>query len=99
MTNLEKAETFDPKWTDPQILCSQKGASVEGSLGPFGLLVMASKSLEEHTAVFFRVFKGQNKYVVLMCSDQSRSECQLIIMVISPFLFSNTIFPKQIFAR
>ncbi|KAI4386952.1 hypothetical protein MLD38_004825 [Melastoma candidum] len=73
VTNLDKAEAFDPKWTDPQILCSQKGASVKGTLGPFGLLVLASKGLEEYTAVFFRVFKGQNKYVVLMCSDQSRS--------------------------
>ncbi|XP_048129977.1 beta-fructofuranosidase, insoluble isoenzyme CWINV1-like [Rhodamnia argentea] len=70
---LEKAEVFDPTWTNPQMLCSQKGASVKGSLGPFGLLVMASKGLEEYTAVFFRIFKGQNKYVVLMCSDQSRS--------------------------
>ncbi|XP_030457714.2 beta-fructofuranosidase, insoluble isoenzyme CWINV1-like [Syzygium oleosum] len=70
---LEKAEVLDPTWTNPQMLCSQKGASVKGSLGPFGLLVMASKGLQEYTAVFFRIFKGQNKYVVLMCSDQSRS--------------------------
>ncbi|KAL5579471.1 hypothetical protein UlMin_011913 [Ulmus minor] len=73
VTGLEKAEPFDPSWTNPQILCSQKGASVEGGLGPFGFFVLASKGLEESTAVFFRIFKGQNKYVVLMCSDQSRS--------------------------
>ncbi|KAF8025712.1 hypothetical protein BT93_F2522 [Corymbia citriodora subsp. variegata] len=70
---LEKAEMLDPTWTNPQTLCSQKGASIKGSVGPFGLLVMASKGLQEYTAVFFRIFKGQNKYVVLMCSDQSRS--------------------------
>ncbi|KAF8025715.1 hypothetical protein BT93_F2524 [Corymbia citriodora subsp. variegata] len=70
---LEKAEALDPTWTNPQMLCSQKGASVKGSLGPFGLLVMASRGLQEYTAVFFRIFKGHNKYVVLMCSDQSRS--------------------------
>lgn len=71
--DFEKAEVIDPNWTDPQELCSQKGASVKGSLGPFGLLVLSSKGLEEHTTIFFRIFKGINKYVVLMCSDQSRS--------------------------
>ncbi|KAL4310283.1 hypothetical protein GQ457_01G040530 [Hibiscus cannabinus] len=70
---FDKAELLDPSWTNPQLLCSQKGASVKGGLGPFGLLVLASKGLSENTAVFFRIFKGQNKHVVLMCSDQSRS--------------------------
>lgn len=70
--SLDKADTFDPTWTDPQVLCSQKGANVQGSIGPFGLLVMASSGLEEYSAVFFRIFKGQHKPVVLMCSDQSR---------------------------
>ncbi|KAF3434103.1 hypothetical protein FNV43_RR25206 [Rhamnella rubrinervis] len=73
VTGFEKAEVMDPRWTDPQILCSRKGASVKGGLGPFGLLVLASKGLEEYTSVLFRIFKAPNKYVVLMCSDQSRS--------------------------
>ncbi|XWS12071.1 hypothetical protein CRYUN_Cryun37aG0059000 [Craigia yunnanensis] len=73
ISDFKKAEVLKPSWTNPQLLCSQKGASVKGSLGPFGLLVLASKDLKENTAVFFRIFKGQNKYVVLMCSDQSRS--------------------------
>ncbi|XP_004303654.1 PREDICTED: beta-fructofuranosidase, insoluble isoenzyme CWINV1-like [Fragaria vesca subsp. vesca] len=76
ISDLKKAEVFDPSWTDPQTLCSKKGASVKGGLGPFGLLVLASKGLKENTAVFYRIFKSQNnkyKYVVLMCSDQSRS--------------------------
>lgn len=72
MMNLEKAELMDPSWVDPQLLCSQKAASIDGTIGPFGLLVLASKNLEEQTAVFFRVFKNIGKYVVLMCSDQSR---------------------------
>ena len=73
ISDLSKAEAIDPSWTNPQLLCSRKGASVKGSLGPFGLLVLASKGMQEYTAVFFRLFKGQNnKYVVLMCSDQSR---------------------------
>jgi len=57
---------------DPQILCGRKGAIVKGGLGPFGLLVFASRGLQEYTAVFFRIFRYQNKNLVLMCSDQSR---------------------------
>ena len=72
ISGLEKAEVLDPSWTNPQVLCKKKGASVKGSLGPFGLLALASKDLQEYTAVFYRIFKGQNKYVVLMCSDTSR---------------------------
>ncbi|KAF7814118.1 beta-fructofuranosidase, cell wall isozyme-like [Senna tora] len=67
-----KAEVLD-SWVDPQLLCSRKGASVKGGLGPFGLLAFASKGLKEYTAVFFRVFRYQNNNLVLMCSDQSRS--------------------------
>ncbi|EXB66852.1 Beta-fructofuranosidase, insoluble isoenzyme CWINV1 [Morus notabilis] len=70
---LEKAELFDPSWVDPQLLCDQKNASVRGKIGPFGLLVLASKELTEQTAIFFRIFESSDKYVVLMCSDQSRS--------------------------
>ncbi|XP_030972747.1 beta-fructofuranosidase, insoluble isoenzyme CWINV1-like isoform X2 [Quercus lobata] len=68
ITELSKAEVLDPSWTDPQLLCSRKGG-----IGPFGLLVLASKGLQEYTAVFYRIFKSHSKYVVLMCSDQSRS--------------------------
>ncbi|KAL6996317.1 Beta-fructofuranosidase, insoluble isoenzyme cwinv1 [Sarracenia purpurea var. burkii] len=71
---FEEAEAMQPSWTNPQLLCSQMGASVKGRLGPFGLHVLASKDLKEYTAVFFRIFKGHNNtYVLLMCSDQSRS--------------------------
>ncbi|XP_042507392.1 beta-fructofuranosidase, cell wall isozyme-like [Macadamia integrifolia] len=73
LPTLEKAENLDPSWNDPLLLCSEKGASVRGSLGPFGLLALATEGLEEQTAIFFRIFKGQDRYVVLMCSDQSRS--------------------------
>ncbi|CAA0841033.1 Beta-fructofuranosidase- insoluble isoenzyme CWINV4 [Striga hermonthica] len=73
--SLDKAEPFDPKWDryDGQKLCSQKGSTVRGGLGPFGLLTLASRNLEEYTPVFFRVFKDQHKkHVVLLCSDASR---------------------------
>nr|GMC74806.1 beta-fructofuranosidase, insoluble isoenzyme CWINV1-like [Ipomoea batatas] len=70
-----KAEKMEERWrADPQVLCSQKGASVRGGIGPFGLKVLASQNRQEYTAVFFRVFKGNNNNpVVLMCSDQTRS--------------------------
>ncbi|KAF5938159.1 hypothetical protein HYC85_025665 [Camellia sinensis] len=69
---IEKAKMMDPSWTNPQLLCSQKDASIKGGLGLFGLKVLALKDLKEHTSVFFRIFKAQsNKHVVLMCSDQS----------------------------
>ncbi|KAL8139803.1 hypothetical protein V2J09_005824 [Rumex salicifolius] len=47
ISDFSKAEKFDPSWTDAHSLCNEKGASVEGSIGPFGLLIMASKGLEE----------------------------------------------------
>nr|ADM47341.1 apoplastic invertase [Solanum tuberosum] len=73
--SLEKAELFDPSWADlyAQDVCAIKGSTVQGGLGPFGLLTLASKNLEEYTPVFFRIFKAQDKYKVLMCSDASRS--------------------------
>ncbi|KAL0289689.1 UNVERIFIED_CONTAM: Beta-fructofuranosidase, insoluble isoenzyme 1, partial [Sesamum radiatum] len=73
--SLDKAEPFDPSWDrhDAQKICSQKGSTVEGGLGPFGLVTLASENLEEFTPVFFRVFKAQDKHLVLMCSDASRS--------------------------
>ncbi|XP_004297549.1 PREDICTED: beta-fructofuranosidase, insoluble isoenzyme CWINV1-like [Fragaria vesca subsp. vesca] len=76
ISDLKKAEVTDPSWTNAQLLCSKKGTSVKGALGPFGLLAFVSKDLKEKTAIFYRIFKSHNnnnKYVVLMCSDQSRS--------------------------
>nr|ALS30215.1 cell wall invertase 4 [Cucumis sativus] len=72
---LEEAESVDTRWgvLDPQVLCSKRDASVNGRVGPFGLLVLASNDLSEHTAIYFHILKAHNRYVVLMCSDQSRS--------------------------
>ncbi|XP_020203900.1 beta-fructofuranosidase, insoluble isoenzyme 1 isoform X2 [Cajanus cajan] len=72
-SSLDKAETFDSRWVNAQDLCAQKGSKVEGGVGPFGLLTLASKNLEEFTPVFFRIFKAPNKHVVLMCSDARSS--------------------------
>lgn len=70
----KNVDKLDLSSTNPQLLCSEKGALNKGEIGPFGLLVLSSKNLEEYTAVFFRVFRDhKDKLVVLMCSDQSRS--------------------------
>ncbi|CAD6259171.1 unnamed protein product [Miscanthus lutarioriparius] len=72
--SLRRAEGLDPsRLADPDALCREKGASVQGGVGPFGLLVMASGDLREHTAVFFKVFRLLHEYTVLMCTDLSRS--------------------------
>ncbi|KAG2569559.1 hypothetical protein PVAP13_7NG428000 [Panicum virgatum] len=72
--SLEAAEALDPNWLlDPQKLCGEKGASVPGGVGPFGLIVMASGDLQEHTAVFFRVFRHHADYKLLMCTDLTKS--------------------------
>jgi len=72
LPELEKAEFLDPNGVDPQLLCSQEYESRSGIIGPFGLLALASKDLKEHTAVFFTIYRTPNRYVCLMCSDQSR---------------------------
>lgn len=74
-SSLEGAEQFNSSWLNAQDLCAQKGSGVPGTVGPFGLLTLASEYLEEFTPVFFRIFKAneQNKHKVLMCSDARRS--------------------------
>lgn len=69
---LENVESLDAKRVDPQLLCSEESASKSGKLGPFGLSALASEDQREQTAVFFRIYKSSNKYIGLMCSDQSR---------------------------
>lgn len=71
-SSLDKAEAFDPSWKNAQDLCAQKGSKVEGGVGPFGLLTLASEKLDEFTPVFFRIFKAKDKHKVLLCSDASR---------------------------
>uniref|UniRef100_A0A0D9XBP2 beta-fructofuranosidase n=1 Tax=Leersia perrieri TaxID=77586 RepID=A0A0D9XBP2_9ORYZ len=73
--SLEEAERVDDpnSLMDPQKLCGEKGADVPGGVGPFGLIVMASGDLHEHTAVFFRVFKHHDNYKLLMCTDLRKS--------------------------
>ena len=74
-SSLDQAEAFDPSWVNAQDLCAQKGSNVQGGVGPFGILTLASQKLEEFTPVFFRIFKAPNKHVVLLCSDARRFVC------------------------
>ncbi|KAJ0583304.1 putative beta-fructofuranosidase [Helianthus annuus] len=78
-SSLDEAETFDPEWSKlpsenlAMEICGIKGTK-QGGLGPFGVLTLASKKLEEYTPVFFRVFKTlDDKHKILMCSDATHS--------------------------
>jgi len=101
VSELGRAEKLK-YWTDPQILCSRKGSSsLRSGLGPFGLLVFASEGLQEFTSVFFTIFRYQQKYLVLLCSDQSRLICMypLIISINSISLQTLLISCKCIHGR
>jgi hypothetical protein len=70
---VDTADPFDPSWLlDTEKHCREADASVQSSVGPFGLIVLASDDMEEHTTVHFRVYKSQQKYMILMCSDLRR---------------------------
>ncbi|KAL8253158.1 hypothetical protein R6Q59_036851 [Mikania micrantha] len=78
--SLNKAEMYDEKWVKFPIenlaksICGIRGATVQGGLGPFGLLALASSKLKEYTPVFFRIFKThEGKHRVLFCSDATPS--------------------------
>ncbi|KAE8820635.1 Beta-fructofuranosidase, insoluble isoenzyme 4 [Hordeum vulgare] len=74
LTSINDADPFDPSWLlYPETHCFKAGASVPGGIGPFGLVILASNNMDEHTAVHFRVYKSQQKYMILMCSDLRRS--------------------------
>ncbi|KAK9053570.1 hypothetical protein SSX86_024644 [Deinandra increscens subsp. villosa] len=79
-SSLEKAELYDEKWRKFPLedvakrICGIKGATVQGGLGPFGLLVLASSEFKEYTPLFFRIFKTTDgKHKVLFCSDATLS--------------------------
>jgi len=54
--------------------CSTSGGSTErGTIGPFGLLVLADDDLSEYTPTYFYVVKGSHGQLkTSFCSDQSR---------------------------
>ncbi|XP_045085339.1 beta-fructofuranosidase, insoluble isoenzyme 4 isoform X1 [Aegilops tauschii subsp. strangulata] len=74
LTSIDDADPFNPSWLfDTEKHCQEADASVHGGIGPFGLVILASDNMEEHTVVHFRVYKSQKNYMILMCSDLRRS--------------------------
>lgn len=70
---VAEAEPFDANWIgDPSKLCRENGVDSKGGIGPFGLFVLASQDLEENTAIYFRIFRANGNYKVLMCTDSTR---------------------------
>ncbi|KAL7001695.1 Beta-fructofuranosidase, soluble isoenzyme I [Sarracenia purpurea var. burkii] len=54
--------------------CSTAGAFVRGTLGPFGLLVIADDSLSEFTPVYFYISKDTDGgYSTFFCADEIKS--------------------------
>ncbi|KAI3830118.1 hypothetical protein L1987_04252 [Smallanthus sonchifolius] len=92
---LDKAEMYDTKWDEtfpPEKLarriCQVMGTTVQGGLGPFGLLTLTSQNLEEYTPIFFRVFNTPDtKHKVLMCSDAMPQS-------LSPYVFVRDTFKR-----
>ncbi|KAK4719039.1 hypothetical protein R3W88_017377 [Solanum pinnatisectum] len=64
-------------WTNPQEIANKSGSSANTGVGPFGLLVLASNNIEEYTAIYFIIFKKNDKFFVLMGCDQKRSSVGL----------------------
>ncbi|KAG5603440.1 hypothetical protein H5410_034810 [Solanum commersonii] len=74
---LEQAEVLESSWTNPQEIANKSGSSANTGVGPFGLLVLASNNIEEYTAIYFTIFKKNDKFVVLMGCDQKSSSVGL----------------------
>ncbi|KAE9609327.1 putative fructan beta-(2,6)-fructosidase [Lupinus albus] len=65
---LESSESLDPNAVYLQQLSSEEYyASRNGTIGSFGILVLASSDLREQTSIFFRLYNASNEYIGLMC--------------------------------
>ncbi|KAE8809610.1 Fructan 1-exohydrolase [Hordeum vulgare] len=59
LASIDEADPFDPSsLLDPEKHCGEAGASVPGGIGPFGLVILASDNMDEHTEVYYRVYKS-----------------------------------------
>nr|BCM94849.1 cell-wall invertase 1 [Eustoma grandiflorum] len=78
--SLDKAEKYDPSWNNlyAEDVCAIKGGLSEGGLGPFGLATLASMAYGEFTPVSFTIFKDDEGYKVLFCSDARRASTRKI---------------------
>ncbi|KAI8540286.1 hypothetical protein RHMOL_Rhmol09G0251000 [Rhododendron molle] len=71
---VDKAALEATTEADVGYTCSTTGAISRGTLGPFGLLVLADESLSELTAVYFYISKDiDGSYKTFFCSDERRS--------------------------
>ncbi|XP_040986885.1 acid beta-fructofuranosidase-like [Juglans microcarpa x Juglans regia] len=72
---LDKEALERTAQTNVEFSCSTSGGAAErGALGPFGLLVLADESLNEHTPVYFYIAKGTDgNLTTFFCADQTRS--------------------------
>uniref|UniRef100_A0A5B6ZY93 beta-fructofuranosidase n=1 Tax=Davidia involucrata TaxID=16924 RepID=A0A5B6ZY93_DAVIN len=62
------------KMNETNVMYNCNASGGRGALGPFGLLVLADKSLSEQTPVYFYVAKGTDGNLkTFFCTDQSRS--------------------------
>ncbi|XP_078166248.1 beta-fructofuranosidase, insoluble isoenzyme 7-like [Carex rostrata] len=77
LLSLEGAESIDDSFVkDPSKLCNNITPFNNGGIGPFGLFVLTSDidgKKEEYTAIYFRIYKSSDRYMVLMCSDLKSS--------------------------
>lgn len=57
-----------------QSVCKQRGARANTIFGPFGVYVLATDDLREHTSIYFQVLQSPGEGLkILVCSDQSKS--------------------------
>lgn len=57
-----------------QSVCKQRGAGANTIFGPFGVYVLATDDLREHTSIYFQVLQSPGEGLkILVCSDQSKS--------------------------
>ncbi|KAF6154509.1 hypothetical protein GIB67_028401 [Kingdonia uniflora] len=75
--SLKNAEAFDPTWIGAERLRRKMDSTIQGRIGPFGVLTLGSRKLEEYTTIYFRVFQNKHKPVVLMCNGGPRKVCSL----------------------
>ncbi|XP_011081205.1 acid beta-fructofuranosidase 2, vacuolar [Sesamum indicum] len=71
----EALKRMNVNGSDSSYSCQKSGGAAErGALGPFGLLVLASKHLIEQTPIYFYISKDtKGNFKTFFCADHSRS--------------------------
>ncbi|XP_024517828.1 beta-fructofuranosidase, soluble isoenzyme I [Selaginella moellendorffii] len=71
-----KLVTLDSIMEDGQTSCLGRTTASREAIGPFGLMVLASDYLQEHTAIYFALLRSKSGWKPLACSDIRRSSLQ-----------------------